>query len=185
MVYATFNNEMRTLLRDIKGKVLVGVEYLPEKNDCDAAYGILRIHLENYNIDLVNEQKPFPFYDGVEDMSCFACHKTDKMASFKPFVISSQKSKFIGIHKMITRVEIMNDVIHINHDEYVISFDVALIIHTADHIYMFARDVWFSEIISIRDNDDYERVFSMRDLIESWNNEGESVVKIDRTRTAL
>ena len=60
MVYATFNNEMRTLLRDIKGKVLVGVEYLPEKNDRDAAYGILRIHLENYNIDLVNEQKPFP-----------------------------------------------------------------------------------------------------------------------------
>ena len=185
MVYAIFDHEMQVLLRDMKNDILHSIEYLPEEISSHAAYGILRIHLGTCDIDLINEQQPFPFYDGTEDMSCFACHKVNKGVPFQPAVISSKKTEILEVNETITQVEIMNDVIHINHDEYTVSFDIALIIHTSHHVYMFARDVWFSEIISIRNDDDYECVFSMRNLVESWSNEGEETVEIDRTRTML
>ena len=185
MVYATFTHEMRALLRNMKNDVLVSVEYLPEEADPNAAYGILRIHMGTCDIDLINEQQPFPFYDSAEDMSRFACRKVNQGDPFRPAVVSSKKTERLEINETVTQVEIINDVIRVNHDECAISFDVALVIRTSRHVYMFARDIWFSEVISIRNDDDYERVFSMRNLMESWSNEGEETVEIERTRTAL
>ncbi|MBR1470885.1 MAG: hypothetical protein IJ600_13195 [Lachnospiraceae bacterium] len=48
-----------------------------------------------------------------------------------------------------------------------------------------ARDTWFSEIITISDNDDYDQVFSIEDVKEAWSNDGENTVDVKRTRMNL
>ena len=185
MVSAKFTSEMRQMLKNMVGKIFVSYEYLKENNLPNQTYGNLRIHMEDCAIDLTNEEKTFPFFDGREDMSCFSCKRVDKNVPFQPFVVTDARTVAYEVGEQIARVEIMNDTININQGEYVISFDTALIIQTTSHIYMFARGLWFSEIISIRSDDDYEKVLSMEKLIDSWSNEGEDSVKIKRTITSL
>ena len=46
---------------------------------------------------------------------------------------------------------------------------------------MFSKDVWFSEIINISDNDDYDSVYPIDSVIEHWNSEGDYEVAVKRT----
>ena len=48
-----------------------------------------------------------------------------------------------------------------------------------------ARDTWFSEIITISDNDDYDQVFSIEDVKEAWSIDGENTVDVKRTSRNL
>ncbi|MBQ7120404.1 MAG: hypothetical protein IJO09_09335 [Oscillospiraceae bacterium] len=66
------------------------------------------------------------------------------------------------------------------------TFDQALIFNFEDgSVLMFSRDVWFSEEISITWHDDYDELFSIEQLTETLNNEGEDQVEVTRTRRAL
>ena len=82
-------------------------------------------------------------------------------------------------------IEIINDVIEVNDGEYEISFDRAIIFRTDKKDIMFSRDIWFSEVITINENDDYDAVYSIDQVVEAWSDEGENKVNVVRTSRKL
>ena len=50
---------------------------------------------------------------------------------------------------------------------------------------MFSRDIWFSEVITINENDDYDAVYSIDKVVEAWSDDGENKVKVIRTSRKL
>ena len=80
---------------------------------------------------------------------------------------------------------IITDEISVGNGEYEIVFDTALIIKTKYQTIMFSRDVWFSEVINISDNENYDIVYPIDTVIEDWNNEGDYEVTVKRTKKAI
>ena len=182
MVKATFTDEMKKILSNMIGRQFVSYEC--EKDDgFSRAFGNIRINIDTFSIELINEEHTLPFFDDTEDITCFACTKVDSEQSFEPAVVTETCVTEVG--KVITGVELINDIISVNNGEYEISFDAAIIIHMGNDVVMLARDTWFSEIITIADNDDYDQVFSIEDVKEAWSNEGENMVDVKRTLTNL
>ena len=103
--------------------------------------------------------------------------------AFVPYVVTEPAVK--EVNQIITGIELINDTINVNDGEYEISFDEAIIIHMDTDILMLARDTWFSEIISIRDNDNYNQIFPVDEVKEEWSNEGEKSVSIERNRITI
>ena len=46
---------------------------------------------------------------------------------------------------------------------------------------MFSRDIWFSEVITINENDNYDTVYPIDEVVETWSNDGENKVNVIRT----
>ena len=74
---------------------------------------------------------------------------------------------------------------YLNDGEYEISFDRAIIFRTDKKDIMFSRDIWFSEVITINENDDYDAVYSIDQVVEAWSDEGENKVNVIRTSRKL
>ena len=179
MVIATFTDEMKKILSNMIGRQFVSYE-CEKDNGFTRAFGNMRINIESFSIELTNEEHTLTFFDDTEDITHFACMEVDSKKSFKPAVVTETCITEVG--KVITGLELINDTISVNHGEYEISFDTAIIIHMGNDIMMLAKDTWFSEIITIADNDDYDQVFSIEDVKEVWSNDGENTVDVKRTR---
>ena len=82
-------------------------------------------------------------------------------------------------------IEIVNDSICINDGEFEISFDQAIIIRTESKLIMFSRDIWFSEDITISEHDDYNSIFPIYQVVDSWSDDGENKVNVIRTSRNL
>lgn len=182
MVEAVISKEMIKILSDLKDKRFLS--YICEKDDgFSQIYGNIRIVTDKNAIEIVNEVHPLKFFDGIEDISFFEIEEVNPENPFVPFVVTDTEE--IKINKTITGIDLINDTINVNNGEYEITFDAAIIFHLDDEILMLARDVWFSELISIAHDDDYERILSINDQIEMWSNEGEDEVTIDRKRIRI
>ena len=182
MVNATFSNEMKSLLSSMTGKLFVSYEC--EKDDgYSRTFGNMRINTDSFSIDLTNEEQTLPFFDEIEDITCFACTKIDPRKPFEPAVMT--ETCVTKVDKRITGMELISDTININKGEYEIIFDSAIIIHMGDDIMMLARDTWFSEIITIANNDDYDQVFSIEEAKNAWSNDGENDVDVKRIRMKI
>lgn len=183
MIIAEFTEEMQKILSDMKGKIFLSLK--GHKSKYNRFYGNFRIYLDSYAIDFKNEEQGFKFSnDEMEDMSCFSCEIVKDNAPFVPFCVGDTPNVYI-INEKIVSVSLIRDEININNGEDEISFDVALIIKTEKQTYMFARDVWFSELITLSYSEDYDKVFSVEEVIKSWSNEGEYDVKVNRKKIDL
>ena len=176
MVYATLNKDMIELLKNLKFSNLISYECAKTYN---TAYGNLRINTDKYSIELSNIEKTMPFFDITEDVACFECKVSNPSIKFKPYCIEPFEEFEIG--EKIENIEIINDVIDVNDGEYEISFDRAIIFRTDKRDIMFSRNIWFSEVITISENDDYDAVYSIDEVIEAWSDEGDNEVNVIRT----
>ncbi|MBQ6637806.1 MAG: hypothetical protein IJH82_04035 [Lachnospiraceae bacterium] len=182
MVEAVLTNEMKVLLSKMKDKKILSYEC--EKDDgFSRTFGNLRINLDTFSIEITNEEHTLPFFEGEEDVTYFECKEVNPQEVFVPYVVTETAVK--EVNQIITGIELINDTINVNDGEYEISFDEAIIIHMDTDTLMLARDTWFSEIISIRDNDDYNQIFSVDEVKEEWSNEGEKSVSIERKRITI
>jgi len=181
MVKVEFTNDMYNFLSNIKGDNFISYNCIKDK--FSRAYGNLRINLNNYALTISNEIKALPFFDNTEDLSCFSCEKTDLNDVFKPAIEGTPDT--YKVNDVINSVEILKNIINVNHGEYVLSSDAALIIRMQTSTIMFARDIWFSELITIRNNDDYHKVISTQDIIDSLSNGGEYDVEIKESKLIL
>ena len=89
------------------------------------------------------------------------------------------------MNKSITSIEVVTDTIEVNNGEYSIVYDMALIFHMGESVLMVSRDTWFSELITIKEYDDYNQTFSVDDQKESWSNDGEYKVNVRRVRKSI
>lgn len=176
MIYVTLDSYMEQLLRKMKKSVFVSYECGKVFNN---AYGNLRINTDVDSIELTNLQKVVPFFDDEEDVSGFMCKQVDKNSEFKPYCEETPQTFEVG--ESIKDIEIINDSISINDDEFEISFDQAIIIRTESKVIMFSRNIWFSEIITISEHDDYDSLHPISQVIETWSDQGENRVNVRRT----
>lgn len=176
MVYATFSEDMLEILKNLESAIFLSY-------DCATTFGMpygnLRINTDKMSVEITNIQKELPFYDATEDIACFACEISDPDKEFKPYCDEPYGNFKIG--EKIVEMKIINDVIDVNDGEYIISFDRAVVIKTEKRTIMFSRSIWFAEDIAISDNDDYDSVFSINDVIDAWSNEGADKVTVKRS----
>lgn len=176
MVYATLNEEMIKLLRNLKFSDLISYEGAKTHN---TFYGNLRINTDKGSIELSNIKKTMPFFDITEDIACFECKVSNPEVKFKPYCI--EPFEVFKIDGKIENIEIINDVVDVNDGEYEISFDRAIIFRTNKGDIMFSRDIWFSEVITMNENDDYDTIYPIDDVVETWSNDGDNKVNVIRT----
>ena len=180
MVYATLNEDMVELLKNLKFSNFISYECGKTHN---TAYGNLRINTNKGSIELSNIEREISFFDITEDVACFECKVSNSAIEFKPYCI--EPFEVFEIDGKIENIEIINDVIEVNDGEYEISFDRAIIFRTDKKDIMFSRDIWFSEVITINENDDYDAVYSIDEVVEAWSDEGKNKVNVIRTSKKL
>ena len=180
MVYVTLNADMIELLKNLKLSNFISYECARTYN---TAYGNLRINTDKGSIELSNIEREMPFFDVTEDIACLECKVSNSDVGFKPYCV--EPFEIFKINEKIENIEIINDVIEVNDGEYEISFDRAIIFKTDKKYIMFSRDIWFSEVITINENNDYDAVYSIEEVVEAWSNEGENKVNVIRTSRKL
>ena len=191
MVELKFTKEMLGLLSRLKGEILLSHSYDKDKErivrpECyiPSDFWKIRLYTTMGDIDLINEQNVHPWFGDIEDIAGFSCNMVKPGERFAP--LSETPNGIQPVNKRIVGIEIINDVIVITNRNYSLSFDQALIFRFEDgSVLMFSRDVWFSEEITITWHDDYDKLFSIEELTETLNNEGDDQVEVTRTRRAL
>ncbi len=180
MIYVTLNNNMEEMLRNIKESKFISYECGKVFGN---AYGNLRINTDKSSVEITNLQKTTPFFDTEEEVAGFKCKMVESDSTFKPYCEEPFEAFEVG--ESIKDIEIVNDSICINDGEFEISFDQAIIIRTESKLIMFSRDIWFSEDITISEHDDYNSIFPISQVVDSWSDDGENKVNVIRTSRKL
>lgn len=182
MVEMKFTQDMIKTIQSMKGKTITSYQ-CAKIDEWSRTYGNFRINFEDYAIDFTNRVKGVPFFDEVEEVAGFECAKVYSDAPYEPGIV--RDVQIVPVDEVVQSIEVITDEIDVNHGEYQITFDEAVIIHTEYQTIMFSRDVWFSEIIHISTDDNYDNIYPIDSVIENWNNEGDYEVIVKRTKKEL
>lgn len=182
MVEARFSKDMISILSSCKDKKLVSYES-EAPSEVGGVYGNMRLNFDGFSLEIVNEEQSMPMFNEQEDVACISCSKVDTSAPFEPMVVTDVVKTSVG--HVVEAIDVITDTIDVNDGEYQIAFDMAVIFHMENAILMVSRDVWFSEMLTIRDNERFDEVFPVDEVIESWSNDGEYHVSVKRTKTSL
>ncbi len=180
MVYATLTDEMVKMLSDLKGSEFISYECEKAFNQ---AYGYLRINAGAGSVEVTNLLEVMPYFGTVEEIARFACIKSDPLEEFEPNLIASFKK--YEVNSKITGIDIVSDEINVNNGEYEIKFDQAIIIRTEKGVIMFAKEIWWSEEITICSHDDYNSVYPVSSAEYDLSSYGEDPIEVKRTVRSL
>ncbi|MCC8043542.1 MAG: hypothetical protein LIO69_08585 [Oscillospiraceae bacterium] len=180
MFGAKLNKEIIDLLCKMIGTNLVSIETGASEAEFSRSYGKIRINFNASAIELSNLEKPTPFLDSLDDISGFSCEIKDKDTPFIPYL--DEEIHTIPINEQITEITIINDLITIPDCSYQIEFDEAIIIKTVKGFYMISRDWQYNEIIRLSKHCNYDDIYPIDQVIESWNNFGTFMVDVKRTK---
>ncbi len=182
MIYATITNKEKDILMKLIGKTFTSYE-CEDYGETSCIYGNLRIYAEDYSVEIINEEDSFDFFDTKEDVTHFKIKTVNPNVKFKPEVI--KETKIFPVNNIIKSIEIIKDEINVNHGEYEITFDMAIIFKFENSILMFSKDLWFLKDITISKNDNLDLIIPINEVIESFSNEGEYDVVVKRKREIL
>ena len=181
MIIAKFSKEMIKILKDMIGHIFCS--YVCGNTIAGEAYGNLQINLDTFAVEVLNELYVLPFFNLTEDISHFSCKKKSLDELFKPYCIEPTETHFVS--EKILSVSIIEDEISVNNGEYKINFDMALIVKTDTHKYIFSREWYFSENIIISCDKEFNDIYPISMVEESWSDDGENKVTINRTMKEL
>ena len=176
MVKAKLSDKMIKILKDTVGKTFCSYEC--GNIAMGAVYGNVQINMDNCAIEIVNEAKELPFYDSTEDISHFVCRKKLLNEPFKPYC--EEKSEKHTINENVISVSIIEDSVSVNDGESDIAFDMAVVIKTDKHSYMFSRGWFFSEIIDISVDKEFNEIYPINRVVKDWSEDGENKVDVSR-----
>ncbi len=175
MIEARFTSEMKDVLKGLKGFELVGYS-ATELYMGETVYdGKIYLHVGDSTIKISNEEKQIPWFKNKdlsdrENIFCFHCEKFGCI----------QKMDTVLVQEKIENIELITDYIKIPQEEYEIALDMALIIETNKHRYMFSRGWYFDESLEISVDKNYDDIYPIKQAVEEWNNFGEWEVDIKR-----
>lgn len=177
MVNAEMNKDMLDILKSLEGEKLCCLKY--EDAIKNEAYGNLRIETESFAVEISNELEEMMFFGSTEELSRLKCSKKMLHEAYIPCAVGN-----VGCHevnKKITFVEIVNDKISVNDGEYEISSDMAIIIGTEKGKYILARGWFFNEVIKVERNKDIDEIYSTKEVVCDWSDDGENKVEVKRS----
>lgn len=175
MVNIQLTKDMEKVLYSLIGHKLSYFEYGedPIKNK---AFGNLRIQFNGFCVDVTNELIPVKLLGEDQDMSVFKVKKTETTVPFVPDVVTRIIKQ--PINKVVSNIDVISYKILINEGEEIINTDVALLFNMDGKTIMLSRDLWWSEVITISCLEEYEKIFSRQNLIESFSNDDEYSVQV-------
>lgn len=174
MVEAKFTDEMRDILRGMKGKTFKSYEGAPERFRRDQEfYGNIRINLGRESIDFTNLEQPTDFAGAIEDVSCFKCKKAEKDSAFEPY--TTFPHLIYMVNERIKSVALVIDKVYVPAEDYEIEFDMALVIRTAHSVYTFTRGWYYWESIEVNVDRDKEMPYPIEQVQTDWDNIQENV----------
>ena len=184
MINARFTEHMKEILKSLKNKTFKSYEC--HKTGKNSAYGKCRLNMGTFSIDLSNSIHELPFFGAfpTEDVPFFTCEYVDKEISFVPCERNATAHVYM-IDERIKSVEIINDEIDINHGEYEISIDQALVIRTKDNVYSFSKGWMFSELIYIYSDRFNYKVYDLNKVKDDWSGNGKDIISVKRTTIIL
>lgn len=187
MVNARLTEEMTKKMRRLVGHQFVSYSMDDDIFD-DKSYCKIRITTDAICLDVMNEVQAFPFLESsigtTEELSCFTCRECSVNTKYEPYLLDV-KSKEVLVNEIIQGMSIVSDEIIISEENYAICLDMAIIVETNRHKYVFSRRSYFDEQIYIHIDKDFDTIYSISDVQKSWNNEGEFSVQVKRLVTKL
>lgn len=133
------------MLKSINGKKLISYESDTPRE----SYSRIKINTDDMCLILSNEQKyeikDSSLFDDGEEVSVFDCYETvDLFDSAIEGIVPIKTT----VNELIQKVLIKRYTINVS-GRYTCDMDIALIIVTDNHKYVFSRSAWFSEEIFI------------------------------------
>ena len=174
---AKFTIDMQDILKEMKGKTFKSIECF--KTTTDSVYGKCRLNLGTFAVDLYNYIHTMPFFGALEDIPFFTCERMDKKSIFKPCE-QGRTAHVYMIDEKIIGVEIVNDLINVNHGEYEISLDQALIIRTKYNVYSFYKSWMYSELINLSSDQENAFVYDLDKVKYDWSGRGADPIEVVR-----
>ena len=177
MINATLNDATIATMQTFIGKIFTGYTYSPV---AAGAYGNVLLTIDGVAYELRCSQIPLVVGAETEDVAClsFKVHH----GGFTPMageIISTET-----IEQKITGICIIQDTV-MRADGTQISMDMAIIIKTPQNQYMFSRDVWFSEFITISNHDDLDAVYPICRAKDGWKSDESDNIVIKRSSMRL
>ena len=177
MVNAKIDATAIAVIQALIGKTFNGYTYSPM---AAGAYGNVLLHIDGTAYELRCNQIPFTVGNETEDIACLSIdmHTGD----FKPMageVIATE-----SVEQIIKGICIIRDTVT-RADGVQFSMDMAVIIKTPQAEYMFSRDVWFSEFITISNNGDLDSVYPICKAKSGWKSDESDNVIVKRTTIRL
>lgn len=179
MIQAKLTDEMINSLRKLIGDTFVGYSGAMNNN---VAYGNVRINGLNSAIEIQNEVRPLPLFSETEDISMFSCIPRDVHSKFTPFC--DEPWQTTDINEPIVDIKIINDIVAID-GTYSITFDMAIVIETPQHSYVFSRDWYYSETIAVNIDRAMEDIYPINHVVDDWNPDDDRLVSVTRTTISL
>jgi hypothetical protein len=173
MVCVTFSDDMISILRNMVGQTLRGMECAINKGE---VYGNLRLITDSCAVEISNAVQACPFFDSVDDLSGFQCTVSDPKQMFKPFCVEPFTRR--EYDDRILNVEIVRDLVCVNDGEYEIEMDTAIVICCEKRNLVISRGWYFSEVLTV--SEDRERVYSVNSVRQDWENDGDNRVTVKR-----
>ena len=177
MVNAKIDATAIAVIQALIGKTFNGYTYSPV---AAGAYGNVLLHIDGTAYELRCNQIPLTVGNETEDIACLSIdmHTGD----FKPMageVIATE-----SVEQIIKGICIIRDTVT-RADGLQFSMDMAVIIKTPQAEYMFSRDVWFSEFITISNNGDLDSVYPICKAKSGWKSDESDNVIVKRTTIRL
>ena len=176
MIKQEFRIKETDLLKDIKGKRLERIFYT------EPVFGKIKLDLSDYAIVISNEMHEANLIGEEEEVTYFTIDKVDKEYDFRHFDDDSTVTS-MDINEKVTSIKVVNDLINY-HDEYEISYDVAIIFVTDKHKYTISRDWFYMETMEISVDKDVDDILDKDTIIEQYRGESTDlkveIVRISR-----
>lgn len=177
-----FNTDMINMISSLIGKVFINYECdLEEK--WNRTYGYLRINTNDESIDISNEQDSVILFGEKEDVACFKCFISGENTLKESFdLIDEYEAKQISVGEVINSISIISEKVKIteNNTTDEMEFDMAIIIKTDKHNYTISREEWFSELIYINVDKEFNDIYPIEKDKEDWSNDEDRKVEIER-----
>ena len=178
-----FDEDMIIMLKRVVGK-----RFLSFERDSSAegqAYSVARLNFEDVSILLKNEEEEISMFEDesvpYEEAAKFTCSKCDPAQQFMPG-LADVPVKRQDVNELVTEIDVVSDLIRSFEHEINIVIDIALIIRTENHAYIFSKShVWFDEVIYIDLDKSIDDICPLHSDLALWNNDGAWNVTIERT----
>ncbi len=177
-----FDNMMIQMLQGIVGKQFLSFEsdtFVEGQSYCTA-----RLNFDNVSILLKNEEEEITIFEDdvvpYEEAAKFSCSISNPNQPFISGLDGVAVKKHV-VDELVMNVAIVSDTIQCIEHGVNIVIDMALIIRTENHTYIFSKShVWFDEVISINIDKDMDDICPLLSDLNLWNNDGAWNVTIER-----
>ena len=161
------NQEMISLLRNLKDKRLINIECKYEEK-FKRTYGYLRLNTDDVSIDITNIVEPMSLFGEVEDVAVFRCYNNTGKSIKEAFkLVDYYETSLIEISEIIKNISIVHEKVIKNSSEEMI-FDMCIIIETENHKYLISRKNWFMELIYINKDEEFDNIYPIEEDKQIW-----------------